>query len=442
MDQLSNLAEGFANAITPINLLWVFVGCMLGTAVGVLPGLGSAMAVALLLPVTFSLDPIGAFIMFAGIYYGGLFGDSTTAILMNTPGNSTAIASTFEGHRMAKRGRGAAGIGHRGHRRVYRRSDGHHPGGLLRTGAGRPGDRLRADRVLRAGHRGLHRDRRRGGRFRGQGSCRRWPSGWRWRWSASTASVAPPATPSGSPALFDGIDIIVITVGLLALGEVLHVASRIHKDPTATTMGMDKRPFLSRGEFREALPAWLRGSAFGVPFGAIPAGGAEIPTFLAFGLERRLDRRRKDPQFGKGAIRGLAAPESAANATAGSAMGSLLALGLPTSATAAIMLAAFQQYGMQPGPLLFTRNSDLVWALLASLFIGMFVLLIINLPFAPLWAKLLLIPKPYLYAGITVFAALGVYAGSSSLDRPDPAGADRTARIRPASLRAFRWPRC
>jgi len=152
-----------------------------------------------------------------------------------------------------------------------------------------------------------------------------------------------------------------------------------------------------------------------VPFGAIPAGGAEIPTFLAFGLERRLDRRRKDPQFGKGAIRGLAAPESAANATAGSAMGSLLALGLPTSATAAIMLAAFQQYGMQPGPLLFTRNSDLVWALLASLFVGMFVLLIINLPFAPLWAKLLLIPKPYLYAGITVFAVLGVYAGSSSL---------------------------
>ena len=206
-------------------------------------------------------------------------------------------------------------------------------------------------------------------------------------------------------------------------------------------MEISSRPYLSGGEFREALPAWLRGSAFGVPFGAIPAGGAEIPTFLAFGLERRLDRRRKDPQFGKGAIRGLAAPESAANATAGSAMGSLLALGLPTSATAAIMLAAFQQYGMQPGPLLFTRNSDLVWALLASLFVGMFVLLIINLPFAPLWAKLLLIPKPYLYAGITVFAVLGVYAGSSgSHRRPGDAGADRTARVRPAPVRAAAGP--
>ena len=152
-----------------------------------------------------------------------------------------------------------------------------------------------------------------------------------------------------------------------------------------------------------------------MPFGAIPAGRRRDPDVPGLWAERRLDRRRKDPQFGKGAIRGLAAPESAANATAGSAMGSLLALGLPTSATAAIMLAAFQQYGMQPGPLLFTRNSDLVWALLASLFVGMFVLLIINLPFAPLWAKLLLIPKPYLYAGITVFAVLGVYAGSSSL---------------------------
>jgi putative tricarboxylic transport membrane protein len=219
----------------------------------------------------------------------------------------------------------------------------------------------------------------------------------------------------GIPSLLDGIDIVVITVGLLALGEVLFIASRIHKDPEATAMKISGRPYLSGKEFREALPAWLRGSAFGVPFGAIPAGGAEIPTFLAFGLERNLDRRRADPQFGTGAIRGLAAPESAANATAGSAMGSLLALGLPTSATAAIMLAAFQQYGMQPGPLLFVRNGELVWALLASLFVGMIVLLVINLPFAPLWAKLLMIPKPYLYAGITVFSALGVYASSGSI---------------------------
>src|SRR5690606_6265905 len=144
-------------------------------------------------------------------------------------------------------------------------------------------------------------------------------------------------------------------------------------------------------------------------FGVVPAGGSEIPTFLAYGLEKRLDARRKDPQFGKGAIRGLAAPEAAGNSTTGMAMGALLSLGLPISATAAIMLAAFQQYGLQPGPLLFDRAPDLVWSLLASFFIAMVVLLILNLPFAMLWAKLLLIPRPYLYAGITVFCAMGIY---------------------------------
>lgn len=413
MDQLANLMDGFAAVLTPMNLLWVVIGCVLGTAVGVLPGLGSAMAVALLLPVTFALDPIGAFIMFAGIYYGGLFGDSTTAILMNTPGNSTAIASTFEGHRMAKRGRASQALA--------TAAIGAFTGGLLATilvvffapiladlatvfgpaeyfalavAAFLATSAVVADSVVK------------GLAALGIG--------------LALALVGIDAISGAArytfdiPSMLDGIDIVVITVGLLAVGEVLHVASRIHKDPAATAMQIGKRPYLSGPEFREALPAWLRGASFGVPFGAIPAGGAEIPTFLAFGLERRLDQRSGNPKFGTGAIRGLAAPEAAANATAGSAMGSLLALGLPTSATAAIMLAAFQQYGMQPGPLLFDRNADLVWALLASLFIGMIVLLIINLPFAPLWAKLLLIPKPYLYAGITVFAVLGVYAASSS----------------------------
>ena len=414
MDQLTNLMGGFAAALTPMNLVWVFVGCLLGTAVGVLPGLGSSMAVALLLPVTFSLDPIGAFIMFAGIYYGGLFGDSTTAILLNTPGNSTAIASTFEGHRMAKRGRAPQALA--------TAAIGAFIGGLLATilvvffapvladlaTVFGPAEYFALAVVAFIATAAVVAD----SAIKGLAAL---------AIGLSLALIGVDGISGASrftfgiPSLFDGVHIVVITVGLLAIGEVLHVASRIHKDPTATAMTVGKRPFLSRREFREAIPAWLRGSAFGVPFGAIPAGGAEIPTFLAFGLERRLDRRSKNPQFGTGAIRGLAAPEAAANATAGSAMGSLLALGLPTSATAAIMLAAFQQYGMQPGPLLFTRNADLVWALLASLLIGMVMLLIINLPFAPLWAKLLLIPKHYLYAGITTFAALGVYASSSSL---------------------------
>jgi putative tricarboxylic transport membrane protein len=362
--------------------------------------------------VTFSLDPVGAFIMFAGIYYGGLFGDSTTAILMNTPGNSTAIASTFEGHRMAKRGRAPQALA--------TAAIGAFTGGLLATilvvffapvlaelaTVFGPAEYFALAIVAFVATAAVVAD----SAVKGLSAL---------AIGLAIALVGVDAISGaarytfGIPSLLDGIDIVVITVGLL--GEVLFIASRIHKDPEATAMKISGRPYLSGKEFREALPAWLRGSAFGLPFGAIPAGGAEIPTFLAFGLERNLDRRRADPQFGTGAIRGLAAPESAANATAGSAMGSLLALGLPTSATAAIMLAAFQQYGMQPGPLLFVRNGELVWALLASLFIGMIVLLVINLPFAPLWAKLLMIPKPYLYAGITVFSALGVYASSGSI---------------------------
>ncbi|MBD7994790.1 tripartite tricarboxylate transporter permease [Arthrobacter sp. Sa2CUA1] len=414
MESLSLLMEGFSQALTPMNLLWVFVGAFLGTAVGVLPGLGSSMAVALLLPVTFSLDPVGAFIMFAGVYFGGLFGDSTMGILMNTPGGSTAIATTFEGHRMAKLGRAPQALA--------TSAIGAFIGGLIATTLVVFFAPKLADLAVMFG-----------------------PA----EYFAlalfafiATASVVSDSVIKGlaalgiglalavvgidgisgasrftadMPQLFDGISIIVITVGVLALGEVLHVASRIHRDPALSAIAVSGRPYLSKREFREALPAWLRGTAFGVPFGVIPVGGAEVPTFMAYGTERRLDRKRRNPQFGKGAIRGVAAPEAAGNATSGTAMGALLALGLPTSATAAIMLAAFQQYGLQPGPLLFERNPDLVWALLASLFVGLVMLLVLNLPFAPLWAKLLLIPKHYLFAGITVFCGLGVYATSAAV---------------------------
>ncbi|MCC3277413.1 MULTISPECIES: tripartite tricarboxylate transporter permease [unclassified Arthrobacter] len=415
MDQLALLFEGFAHALTPVNLLWVLIGAVLGTAVGVLPGLGSAMAVALLLPVTFSLEPTAAFIMFAGIYFGGLFGDSTAGILLNTPGNSSAIASTFEGHRMAKNGHAAKALA--------TAAIGAFIGGLIATTLvvffaptlvklatvfGPAEYFALAVFAFLAISAVVSESVIRGVAALGIGLA-----------LALVGIDGPSGTARftlGMPQLFDGISVIVITVGLLALGEVFHVASRIHRDPVATRIESGGNARINFKDFRKALPSWLRGTAFGAPFGLIPAGGAEVPTFLAYGTEKQLAKRRKDPEFGTtGSIKGLAAPEAASNATAGTAMGALLALGLPTSATAAIMLAAFQQYGMQPGPLLFERSGDLVWALLASLFIGLVMLLIINLPFASVWAKLLSIPRHYLYAGITVFSVLGVYAVSSSL---------------------------
>ncbi|MEX5260009.1 tripartite tricarboxylate transporter permease [Kocuria sp. CPCC 205263] len=414
MDALNLLMDGFAGALTPMNLLWVVVGCLLGTAVGVLPGLGSSMAVALLLPMTFALDPTAAFILFAGVYFGGLFGDSTMAILMNTPGQGSAIASTFEGHKMAKDGRAPQALA--------TAAIGAFIGGMVASVVVVFLAPALADFSANFG-----------------------PAEFfalaLFAFVATSSVVSDSAVKGlvslvlglgiatvgidaisgserftyGSQNLFDGISLVTVSVAVLALGEVLHVASRIRRDPVAHEMKVTGRPFLSRAEFKEAAPAWARGTAIGLPFGVIPVGGAEVPTFMSYDLERRIDRRRANPTFGKGAIRGLAAPEAAGNATTGTAMGALLALGLPVSATAAIMLAAFQQYGLQPGPLLFDRAPELVWALLASFFIAMVVLLVINLPFAQLWAKLLLIPSQYLYAGITVFCGLGIYATSGAV---------------------------
>ena len=414
MDAISLLAEGFAGALTWQNLFWVVLGCLLGTAVGVMPGLGSSMAVALLLPVTFALEPTAAFIMFSGVYFGGLFGDSTMGILMNTPGQASAIASTFEGHKMALNGRAAQALA--------TAAIGAFIGGFVSSVAVvflapwladlsasfGPAEYFALALFAFVATSSVVTDSAVKGLLSlllGLGIAV----------VGVDAVTGVPRFTMDSPHLFDGISLVTVTVAILALGEVIHCAVVERFARAGKMVDSTGRPWLSRKELREAAPAWARGTLIGLPFGVIPAGGADIPTFLAYGVERRLDRRRRRPQFGRGAIRGLAAPEAAGNSTTGMALGALLALGLPISATAAIMLAAFRQYGLQPGPLLFERSPDLVWALLASFFIAMVVLLIINLPFAMVWAKLLLIPKPYLYAGITVFCALGIYATSGEV---------------------------
>lgn len=415
MEQLELLMQGFAGALTPINLLWVVVGCLLGTAVGVLPGLGSSMAVALLLPMTFALDPTAAFILFAGVYFGGLFGDSTMAILLNTPGQASAIASTFEGHRMANDGRAPQALA--------TAAIGAFVGGMIASilvvflsptlvalsSAFGPAEFFALALFAFVATSSVVSDNA----LKGLAAL---VFGIGITVIGVDGVTGLPRFSLGLPQLFDGISLVTVTVAVLALGEVLFIASRVRRESEDLRVRKGGgRPFLSRKEFVEAAPAWARGTAIGLPFGVIPAGGAEVPTFLAYEAERRIDRRRRNPMFGKGAIRGLAAPEAAGNATTGMAMGALLALGLPVSATAAIMLAAFRQYGLQPGPLLFENSADLVWALLASFFLAMVVLLIINLPFAQLWAKLLLIPKPYLYGGIALFCGLGIWATSGAV---------------------------
>ncbi|MFH9611630.1 tripartite tricarboxylate transporter permease [Streptomyces sp. DH8] len=412
MDSLNSLIDGFGTALTPMNLLWAALGVLLGTAIGVLPGIGPAMAVALLLPVTYGLDPTGAFIMFAGIYYGAMFGGSTTSILLNTPGESAAVVAAIEGNPMAKGGRGAQALA--------AAAIGHFAGGMIGTillvvlaptvaslaiGIGAPDyfaimvlAFIAVTSVLGAS------------RIRGIASLL---IGLTIGLVGLDQMTGQQRLTFGSLHLADGVDVVIVAVGLFAIGEALWVAAHLRRSSgEPIPVG---RPWLGRADLKRTWKPWLRGPVIGFPFGAIPAGGAEIPTFLSYVTEKRLSRHRD--QFGKGAIEGVAGPEAAASASAAGTLVSMLTLGLPTTAVAAVMLAAFQQYGIQPGPLLFEREPELVWGLIASLFVGMVLLLALNLPLAPVWAKLLRIPRPYLYAGILFFAAVGAYAvGGESLD--------------------------
>ncbi|MFX4292700.1 tripartite tricarboxylate transporter permease [Streptomyces bohaiensis] len=418
MEALNLLGEGLAAALTPNNLLWALCGVLLGTAVGVLPGMGSAMAVALLLPVTFQMDATSAFILFAAVYYGGMFGGATTSILLNTPGQASSIATMYEGHKMALAGRAPQALG--------TAVIGSFVASIVGTLAVAMFAPTMVNFALKFGP----------GEYFAltifsfvavaavvSGSVIRGLASLLIGLAIGLVGIdsqsGAPRFDFGSSVLLDGVNIIIVTVGMLALGEVLHVAARGRNAPDLRRIRSGK-PWLKKRDLRRSWPAWLRGTALGTAFGPIPGSGAEIPTFLSLGAERRLAKRREQrggekSEFGKGAIEGVAGPESANNASAAGTLVPLLGLGLPTSATAAIMLAAFQQYGLQPGPVLFERNGDLVWTLLASLLIGSVLLLAINLPFAPLWAKLLKLPKPYLYAGITLFSVLAVYAINGSV---------------------------
>ena len=216
----------------------------------------------------------------------------------------------------------------------------------------------------------------------------------------------------GVPELLDGIEVTTLAVGLFAVGEALYVASRRHHDPEEIEPVRGSL-WMTKEDWSRSWKPWMRGTFLGFPIGALPAGGAEIPTFLSYTIERRLSKHPEE--FGKGAIEGVAGPEAANNASAAGTLVPLLTLGLPTSATAAIMLAGFQQYGLQPGPLLFAERPDLVWGLIASLFVANIMLVILNLPLVGLWVRLLAIPQPWLYAGILVFAAMGTIAAKASV---------------------------
>ncbi|MCM3612864.1 tripartite tricarboxylate transporter permease [Microbacterium enclense] len=415
MDAVNSLMEGFATALQPEYLLFALLGVVIGTAVGVLPGIGPAMTVALLLPLTYSLSPTAAIITFAGIYYGGMYGGSTTSILLNTPGESASVITAIEGNKMAKLGRGAAALA--------TAAIGSFIAGTIATALLTlfapllarfavnlsPADFVALIVVAFVTV----------GALLGSSPSRGLASlgiGLLVGLIGTEATTGQARYTMGILALSDGVSVVLVAVGLFAVGETLYVAARLRHGPIPVipvTRGW--RSWMTREDWRRSWKPWLRGTFIGFPIGTIPAGGADVATFLSYASEKKLSKNKE--QFGRGAIEGVAGPEAANNAAAAGVLVPLLTLGLPTTATAAIIITAFQSYGIQPGPQLFQNQGDLVWALIASLYIGNVLLIVLNLPLAGLWVKVLQIPRPYLYAGILTFAVLGAYAVSfSTLD--------------------------
>ena len=411
MGALGDLLNGFQVALTPQNLGWALIGVLLGTAVGVLPGIGPALTVALLLPVTYSLEPISAFIMFAGIYYGGMYGGSTTSILLNTPGESASIVTALEGNLMAKRGRGAAALATAA------------VGSFVAGTIGTVGLTFLAPVMVEVGLRfgpaeyfalvvlAFTTITALLGRALSRGLLSLLLGLALGLIGIDTLSGQSRFT-FGIPELGNGIDVVTVAVGLFAVGETFWVASRMRHDD-ASIIPVQGGVGMTRQEWSRSWKPWLRGTALGFPIGSLPAGGADVPTFLSYSLEKRLSKHKHE--FGKGAIEGLAGPEAANNAAAAGVLVPLLTIGLPTSATAAVILTAFQSYGLQPGPQLFSESGPLVWALLASLFIGNVMLLILNLPLVKIWARMLTIPAYGIYAGVLVFATLGTFAAGGTI---------------------------
>ncbi|KKC31912.1 tripartite tricarboxylate transporter permease [Devosia psychrophila] len=411
MQTFSLLMDGFGVALQPMNLFYALLGSILGTAIGILPGIGPALTIALLLPVTITVAPTSAFIMFAGVLYGAMYGGSTTSILINTPGEAGSMMTALEGNKMARSGRGAAALA--------TAAIGSFVAGtiatILLTFAApavaeiafyfRPADYF-ALTVLAftsmAVVMGTSRVRGFIALFIGL--------------ALGTIGIdemsGQPRLTFGVSALLDGMELTVVLVSLFAVGEILYVASRYRSNSDAL-IPIKGQAWMTKEDWKRSWKPWLRGTALGFPMGALPAGGSEIPTMLSYTLERKLSKHPEE--FGHGAIEGVAGPEAANNAAAAGILIPLLTLGLPTSATAAVLLAAFQNYGLQPGPFLFTSNPQLVWGLIASLYVGNVMLLVLNLPLAGIWVKLLAIPRPQLYAGILVFATIGIWGVSGSV---------------------------
>jgi putative tricarboxylic transport membrane protein len=412
VDILSGLMNGFAVALQPANLLWCFVGVVLGTVVGILPGLGPPATIAMLLPLTFLMNPGAAIIMLAGIYYGAKYGGSTTSILLNVPGESASVVTCLDGFEMARKGRAGAALGIAAIASFIAGTVGVVGLMLVAPPLAKVALAFSAPEYFGLMALGLAMVVLLAGRSLVKALLAMLVGLW-----IAGIGTDPFSTTSrftfGQLELLSGVDFVVVAIGVFAIGEVL-----------ATMQGGDKVQALPVPKgLRNLLPtlqdlkdcrfAFVNGSVLGFLIGVLPGAGSTIASFISYGVEKAVSRRREE--FGKGVVEGVAAPEGANNSETGGALVPLLTLGIPGSGTTAVLLAALVLWGFRPGPLFISENQALFWGLVASMYIGNVMLLVLNLPLVPLFAQVLRTPAFVLYPLILGISLVGVYSVSGSL---------------------------
>jgi putative tricarboxylic transport membrane protein len=412
MDLLNNLWMGFSISLTPINILYCLSGAFVGQMVGVLPGIGAPTAVALLLPLTFSMNPTSAIIMFAGIYYGVAYGGTITSVLINVPGESSTVMTCVDGYQMALKGRAGAALSVAA---IGSWIAGTISVALLMTMApalatfalrfGPPeyfGLAMMSFGLLTV--------------FGGEQPLKTIISTLMGLFIATIGLDVVSGVPRfafGVPQLLGGIDFIVIICGIFGLAEVFNSIEQPEEGELVRQKIRLRDTFLTRTEWLASRWAIIRGGIIGFFVGMIPAGGITTASFLAYLAEKRVSKHPEE--FGKGAIEGVAAPEAANNSASISGFAPLLALGVPGSPTTAVMLAGFMMWGIRPGPLLFQNNADLVWGLISSKFIGNLILLLMNVFLIPIFVMVLRVPYTILMGFIVIFAGVGAFTVNNTI---------------------------
>ena len=409
MDLFGSLAMGLQVAVTPVNLLYCLMGVTLGTAIGVLPGVGPIITISLLLPLTFGLPPEASIIMLAGIYYGAAYGGSTTSILVNLPGEASSAVTCIDGHQMAKAGRAGAALAVAALASFFAGT----VGTLLIAAAGPPLAAI-AMRFGAAEYAALvfvalltTAAMTRGGVIKGIGVAL---LGIAFGLAGSDVSTGAFRFTFDIPELRDGFDFAVLAVGLFAIAEIIGNIGA----PQGSVVGSKAigRLWPTRDDFRRSWPAVLRGTGIGSLLGVLPGAGLAMSSFAAYMVEKSV---AKDPdRFGRGAVEGVAAPESANNAASQTAFIPTLLLAIPGSPVMALMLGAFMIHGVTPGPRMMTDHPQLFWGLIASMWVGNAILVILNLPLIGIWVRLLRVPYHWLYVFVLAFACVGVFTMSSS----------------------------